>query len=159
MKATDFTKQIQRQIAQVIQNAPRAIGPMAVNEFKENFRRQGFMDSTVTKWPARKNTDTGRAILVKSGRLRDGIRVVRSNAQSITIGNAVPYARLHNEGYRGLVNVRPHKRTNQYGTRYNVSSFTKRVTMPKRQFIGNSQALNNKISSYYIAQLRKIGFK
>lgn len=45
------------------------------NQFKENFRQGGFIDEYLNKWAPRKDAETGRAILVKSGRLKRGIAV------------------------------------------------------------------------------------
>ena len=52
----------------------RLIGTHAVNESKENFRRQGFAG---VPWAPRKNDkDTGRGILIKSGHLKNSIHIV-----------------------------------------------------------------------------------
>ena len=88
------------------------------------------MDSALQSWRPRKKADTGRAILVKSGRLKRGIRAIPlSNLQEIKIGNDVPYAQAHNEGLGHL---------------------------PQRKFIGESQALNGKIKGFILNALNKI---
>ncbi len=106
------------------------IGTAAVNDAKENFRRQGFAG---VPWAHRKTDgrkDKGRAILVKSGHLRNSIRIVSIGSGSVTIGTDVPYARVHNEGESDY--VRSSRGT--FGTpHYRI--------MPKRQFLGLNDGL------------------
>lgn len=70
-----------------------------VNHFKIiNFDAQGFVDRTVKKWEPRKNdSDPGRKLNVKTGRLRQSISVISRSNDSRTVGSNVPYA--------GFVNV------------------------------------------------------
>lgn len=114
------------------------IAGAAVEQFKGNFRAQGFVDNVVEPWPevqrrikgadgsfayagfrGKKYTraDRTRAILVQTGRLRRAIRRAQPKSNTIDIVADVPYAETHNEG-------------------------TDRV--PQRRFIGNSQALNRR---------------
>jgi phage gpG-like protein len=91
----------------------------AENQFKDNFRLQGFIDEHLEKWePRENNSDPGRAILVKSGRLKRSIRAIPgSNFQKVDIVSDVDYAVKHNEG----------------------------IGVRKRKFIGKSATLNLKI--------------
>jgi phage gpG-like protein len=70
-----------------------------VNHFKiVNFDAEGFVDRTVTKWKPRKNnSDPGRRLNVKTGRLRQSISIISRSIDSRTVGSNVPYA--------GFVNV------------------------------------------------------
>lgn len=84
---------------------PRFVGNVAVNFYKDSFKRSGFINrSGVEKWPQRKpntwskKSDKGRKLLIKSGRLRRSIRVVRTGLGFVQVGTDVPYARIHNEG-------------------------------------------------------------
>ncbi len=70
------------------------------------------------KWQPRKVTDSGRALLVKSGRLRKSIRLTRVTQDSVTIGSNVSYAPYHNFGSGRL---------------------------PQRQFVGGSTILNRRL--------------
>src|SRR5690606_24343003 len=86
----------------------------AENQFKDNFRQGGFLSEYLEKWEPRKKPDPGRAILVKSGRLKRSITAIPgSNFNRITIASDVPYAGYHNQGTQRL---------------------------PQRKFIGESQA-------------------
>ena len=109
--------------------------------FYDSFRKQGFDDKTVTKWTPRKKADkrAGRAILVKSGDLRRSIRfdTVNKNNLSVRIASDLPYAKIHNDGLMG----------NAWGK----APFK----MPKRQFIGDSYQLNEKVKKIILNNLNK----
>ena len=160
----DISK-LQKEVKEALFHLPRAIGVKAVEIFKENFRLQGFMDSSVNKWKSRKNNkrSEGRAILVKSGRLKRSIRIINTTQESATIGTDVEYAQVHNEGSNDTVNVKSHERKTsgksfvynikskrrstvkvQTGTAQ-VKSHSRRLNIPQRQFIGNSQHLERSI--------------
>lgn len=98
---------------------PIKIARKAENAFKQSFVKQRFYDDNSDPWKARKNKkDNGRAILVKSGRLKRSIQASKITLDQITISTDVAYAGVHNfgEGY-----------------------------MPKRQFIGKSRKLNREV--------------
>jgi phage gpG-like protein len=116
---------------------PTIITKEAVNFFTLNFRRQGFLDSSLEKWKPRKgeharhkNTTKkdkeGRNILVGKGtgiKLSRSIRVLRKTRNSAVIGSSLIYAAVHN-----------------YGLRAGRSGFT----MPIRKFVGRSKKLEQK---------------
>lgn len=60
---------------------------------------------------------TGRQQLVKTGRMRESISVLRRTTDSIIVGSNVPYAQYHNEGSKNL---------------------------PQRKFIGSSAVLEQR---------------
>lgn len=105
----------------------KKIGKRAENFYKDNFRRQGFLDSKVNKWKRRKgNTDPGRAILVKSGTLRNSIRNTRNTDKRATIQTeGVKYAYIHNFGGK--------------------AGRKRRAKIPQRRFIGKSKKLDKEI--------------
>ena len=160
-------------IDRFLKGAPRVMGQLAVREYVGSFRRQAFVDGAgVTHaWPKRKKADKkGRAILVKSGRLRRSIRVVSQDSDSVTVGTDVPYAQLHNEGgvLKATQSIRAHRRR-RYDTdevsapgarkaKYvrthvgtsDVKAHTRTLAtqMPQRQFMGASQPLNTNVRAY-----------
>lgn len=114
------------------------MGTDAKNHFVKSFRNQGFEDETIQKWQPRKRKsyrtrngrvvdDTNRAILVKTGDLRRSIRVISRSYRTIVLGSDLPYAQIHNDGLNGLA--------------YGKHPFK----MPKRQFIGHSKKLIDKL--------------
>lgn len=160
------------------------IGAKVVVFSKQRFREQAWTDATTQPWQKRKagaKRNTGRAILKDTGRLQRSIRVVSVTPSSVTIGTDVPYAQAHNEGFRGTQNVPAHTR-NRYakvktgsgvysiktqkerqrtskvkveGGEIKVKAFTRRMNLPKRQFLGNSQVLTNQIKRLVTAEINK----
>ena len=110
---------------------PAILGNQAVKHFQDNFKREGFLDNTTSPWQARKREtrrSRGKRILQRTGRLRRSIRRLSTRFGRIEIGTkGVDYAKIHNEGLNGL-------------------AFGKHpFTMPKRQFIGSSETLQEKL--------------
>tara|TARA_Y100001973_G_C5179806_1_gene324152 strand:- start:607 stop:1053 length:447 start_codon:yes stop_codon:yes gene_type:complete len=119
----------------------KLIGNIAINEAKENFRRQGFMNRSVKRWKPRKKRDEGRAILVKSGALRRSIRRISVSNKRVTIGSKgkpAVYAGVHNHGLK--------------------AGRGKGFTMPKRQFLGPSHTTDKRIVNLIKKKIKK-GFK
>lgn len=156
-----------RRLAAVKKQLPRKAAALVVDFFKGRFKRQSWVDAGVEKWPARKGDKKkgrGRAILVKSGRLRRSIRAVSVTADRVVIGTDVPYAKIHNEGEKieGTQNVSAHTRRAHRRKGYirggkkiksgkvqehTVRSYTRKVNtvMPRRRFMGASAALEKRL--------------
>jgi hypothetical protein len=66
------------EIQSIIQEAPRAVGSIAVTYFKSSFRKQSFDGVSWKKRINNRGKNAGRPILFKSGVLRDSIRVTSS---------------------------------------------------------------------------------
>lgn len=161
--------QLQEDLAQGLRKLPPLIGEEAVNFSLDNFEKQGFQGENFQGWPKRKNPtkwgkkdETDRALLVKTGKLRRSIRVskIAEDKVSITAGGAdVPYARAHNEGFHGQVqqNVREHyRRTRKLGqVKVKAHQRTINQNIPRRQFIGESQILNDRITKLVLEELSK----
>ena len=156
----------------MMQRAPRAIGALAVEHYKENFVKGGFVNNGLNPWPKRKgDKDPGRATLVKRARLKNGNRIFRANQKEVVIGNSVPYAKIHNEGgtitqsARSELFVRNRrkkgagkgrfKRGTQAGRGFSYGD--RKIRIPKRQFMGDSKELRTKITNWYITNLRREG--
>jgi phage gpG-like protein len=122
-------------INRIKKQVPEIAATLAVNWFKDSFRRQGFTDTGFRKWQKRKpgaKRNRGRAILVDTGRLRRSIRKKKVTYRQTVIGTSVPYAAFHNEG------IKP---------------------QPQRQFIGESEKLNRKtIKLIYKTIDKALGF-
>jgi phage gpG-like protein len=122
---------------QVKAKLPLIVGNIALNHFLESFDKGGFTDSGFQKWKARKREDRGRAILVKTGALRDALVIKgRPNFNRIVIGDYVPYAAVHNDGLR--------------------AGRGKGFQMPKRQFVGDSKVMNRTAIRAIINQINKV---
>lgn len=149
---TDHLK-ITNAVTNAIRALPNKLAAEAVNFSKQRFVQQNWVDNTTTMWPKRKKTDAGRAILVKSGRLKRSIRKLAVYSDCIIIGTDVPYAKIHNDGFRGVEQAKAHSRKSKKGKAYQVKSFTRPINMPKRQFIGASAVLTAKLDRLATAEL------
>ncbi len=148
-----------------------------------NFRAQGWQGTYFKKWKPIKNSKKRKSsILIKSGRLRAGTTVEISKGQ-VTVQNKMPYAAIHNEGFKGKVVIGAHTR-NKYskakiGTgkltktgkerqktvsyksgESKVRTHTRRVNMPRRQYMPTAKrqsvALNNSITKMIENDIKKI---
>ena len=165
---------------------PDKAGTLAVNFSKKRFVEQNWIDHATQTWKRRKERGrkrSARAVLTRTGRLRRSIRKGKVTDEYVIIETDVPYARIHNEGFRGTVNVKVHKRskyknrkegTGVYSVRSRkertrtvrdttnthwVQSHKRRVNMPKRQYLGSSAVMNKQIqrmmTAVYIKALKR----
>jgi phage gpG-like protein len=119
------------------------MGAIGQNHFVKSFQKQGFENVTLEKWKPRKSNraDRGkpnRAILVKSGALRRSIRRIAIGKYGYNIVSDLPYAKIHNDGLTGRA----------YGKHL--------FKMPKRQFMGFSAKMNNKIERMIDRYVKKV---
>jgi phage gpG-like protein len=112
------------------------VGNEAVSHYKKSFRDEGFTDRNLKKWKEVKrrinprNPKTASAtlpILTKTGELGDSIKWEQGAGRKVIIKTDKPYAQVHNEGGR--------------------AGRGKGFKMPKRQYIGKSAELTNKINT------------
>ncbi len=138
---------------------PVTVSALALNEFKGNFRKQGYNESgeSITKWEKRKNDtekDKGRALLIKSGRLRRSLRT-NPTADSARVTTNVPYAAIHNEGGKisKTVTVKAHLRK-----RIVVKSHQRKMNteIPARPFMITTDSLTSKINKHIEDGITKI---
>lgn len=140
-------------------DALRIVETEALNHFNNSFTYQGFTDKNLVKWPKRKvpkrngkpitgkalerwrEKDEGRAILVGQSTDTKGVHLKDSITSEITPGRVgivvdKPYAQVHNDGLKA---GRPPG-----------------FTMPKRQFIGPSEKLEQKIQAKFEKEITKL---
>ncbi|WP_171606459.1 phage virion morphogenesis protein [Limnovirga soli] len=174
---------------------PYKVGVLMVAYSKDRFKYQNWIDTYPEPWKPRSRkkpwkkkgkspNNSGRAILVKSGRLRRSIRIVNTTSNSVTIGSDVPYAMAHNDGFRGPVTqqvrqfTRINPKRNTTGIVYRkegkkstrirfgqtssgisiVKAHTRTINqnMPRRRFMGQSMYLNKQINRLIAAEINKI---
>ena len=147
-------------VTRAINAMPARVGTCAVNFSKQRFVQQNWHDTTPEPWKPRSRTRRGGerrqsgAILVDSGRLKRSIRVVSADSNRVIIGTDVPYAEIHNEGLDGGVSVRKHSRRSRKGRLHIVKAHKRRVHMPQRRFLGESQALATQLEELMIKELK-----
>lgn len=148
-------------LTRAINALPARVATLAVNFSKERFVKQNWHDSSEKPWEKRHGRRRGGdkrqngAVLVDSGRLKRSIRVISANKERIIIGTDVPYAEIHNEGFDGQQNVRAHQRRSRNGKVHTVRAHTRRMSMPERRFLGESQELANRIENLMETELKK----
>ena len=86
-------------------------------------------------------------MLIDSGALVNSIRpaVITPQRVVISAGNEkVDYAQVHNEGFKGIVPVPAHTRKTKRKD-VPVKAHTRKTNIPKREFMGDSEELNEQI--------------
>lgn len=116
-------------IKRLLRRLPRDVGNEALLFFLNLFKKEESPDGK--PWAPRKVDGDGarsgrRSLLVKSGRLRKSIRLTKVTSNSVSIGTNVPYAKYQNDGT---------------------------ATIPQRQFIGKSTALNRRLQRMIKAKI------
>ena len=152
-------KTIQTRISAALPAITAKAGNIVLKHTAFAFRDQGFTDETLTPWePRNPDHDPGRAVLIKTGRLRRSIRVISQTNDTITIGTDVPYAQAHNEGFKGSVTVPSFTRkikTIKGISGSTVKEHTRNVNMPQRKFLGNSAVQSHAIKSMIRKEIAK----
>lgn len=139
-------------LSKVLDRIPSRAAVVAVNFSKERFVRKNWVDRSRQKWDRRKRKDRG-SLMVRTGRLKRSIRKIAVTRNHVIIGTDVPYARIHNEGgvIKKNVTVRKHRRKISRGRRKGQETDVKQhkrnmnITIPQRQFIGESAVLMRRI--------------
>lgn len=177
MNGPDFQRDVEtmaREVGQLIRRLPQLVGAEVLATVDDNFRSGSFFGSP---WEPRKDNDTGRALLVKSGRLRRSFSLDISRLQIIVRSDA-PYAQIHNEGgeVNATVSVPAHTRrrfeTEEVSsprarkTKYvksligehKVRAHTRQLNhhMPQRQFLGEHPQLVAQLTRLLQTQLMRI---
>lgn len=82
---------------------------------------------------------SGQVLKVQTGRLRRSVNLkVTESATGVEarVGTNVEYARIHEFGFTGTVNVKEHMRKGKQA--YTVRAHTRRVNLPERSFLRSS---------------------
>jgi phage gpG-like protein len=170
---------------------PKAAGQIAVQHFRDNFRKSGFVDGGLHPWQKSKRIGSDKSAknnykTLTSGRnhLMLSMRYIPSHG-AVLIVNDVEYAGIHNEG--GTINIHPTVTPKmrkfawakyfeamggtkekkgvtipEDAARWKRMALTKKtkldikIVMPKRQFIGESKELTEKINAKLDKELEKI---
>lgn len=116
--------------AQVFRSRKSAILEKMANNAVHVFKVETFDNKSFDGRPWKPNkVSDGRQQLVKTGRMRQSITILRRSTEYITVGSNVPYAAYHNSG------------TNR---------------LPQRKFIGKNRALEQKNKKLLIDMTKNI---
>ncbi len=142
-------------------DAPRIVGKMGVDHFKENFDKEGFVNNGLHPWPARR-VETGRKILTgESKELQDSIDY-QADLGKTNWGTDVKYGSIHNRGGRTKAHIiKPRSGKALKFMTKGGSLIRRRVkhpgsNIPKRQFIGHSKELIDKVDQRIERDITKI---
>lgn len=132
---------------------PDIVAETAVEHFKERLIQKNWEGVPWAPYKNPKREPAKGSLMMRTNNLFSSIRpsTVLPSEVVISAGSPkVPYARVHNEGLRirGVQYVRPYTHPNLLGKgRTQVQGHARRVDfrMPRRQFIGVSAMLNNRI--------------
>ena len=177
--ASDFNARSQRLNAYIRDAFPRMAMNKSLRFIDGNFRAQGWQGRIFSPWTKNRTETT---ILIKTGRLRNSIHG-ESGPWQARIWTDAPYARVHNRGFNGTVNVKAHTRNayaaHQRGTGLydlsgserlrtihtvaastEVKAHTRKMNIPRRQFmpenINDSPVLFNAIRRELIKEIKAI---
>jgi phage gpG-like protein len=180
---SDFLRTLDN-LSKTFNKLPAKMGAEAVLFSKERFRQQNWVDDSTKQWKldkknVRSRKTRKRGILIKSGRLMRSVRKIHVSRNTIVIGTDVPYAKAHNEGFKGKVKVKAHTRgkyqkekegTGVYSTRtrkersrtvtkktgkVKVKAHTKTLKIRQNQFLGNSAQLAKRIERLAQAEINR----
>jgi phage gpG-like protein len=157
---SDFETILKRKYLQALKGLPVVIKNAAVNYSLDAFKSQSWEG---TKWPGRKKNGKrpGRSLLVDTGRLKRSIGAFSrvESEKRIIWGTDVPYARVHNDGGTITQAQRSETFTRNRGRGKRKNRFAKgtkkgrgftfkerNISMPRRQFIGNTPAFRAHIT-------------
>src|SRR5690606_20522690 len=127
MSPEEFSQRIQtkaKEVKRYVEHGfPVAAGNTALRFVDGNFRAQGFQGQGFNRW---KGTKRGGTILVSpgGGSLRAATYVTYQIAMA-TLRNNMKYAKTHNEGFKGVVNVKAHSRNRLAKVRVGTGRMTK----------------------------------
>lgn len=159
MTINELNKYLQSLNRDIIEDAANIVAETATSYFKETFKYKGFDGNP---WLQAKHPKRTGSLLIDSGALVNSIRpaIVTKEKVVISAGNShTPYAQIHNEGYKGVIQIGAHTRLRK-GKQEKVKSHSRKVDIPQRQFMGQSEILNDKIhgdiTNYLNSKLKKL---
>ena len=140
----NIEQEIAAMMDEICEESSEIIAEEATEYFKERFTEKEWDG---TPWPPAKSPKRSGSLLVRSSALLNSIRPteVTKDRVVITAGNQkVTYAQVHNEGFSGKVNVDAFTR-NVKGKTQQVRAHTRNTTIPKRQYMGETEELDERI--------------
>ncbi|MFK5890766.1 MAG: hypothetical protein QM486_08555 [Flavobacteriaceae bacterium] len=167
MNKINKTPDFLRMATQLKKDAVRYAAVAGVNFFQGSFDKQGFTDAFYEPWDKRKNDlDPGRKVLVSSSYLMQSIQVFSKSNKRIVYGSDAEYADIHNNG--GTVKIPITTKSRKYfwfmfkatgNGMWKALALTKKqaitITIPKRQFIGESVTFMGDLDKWAKQQILK----
>lgn len=144
MNIKELNKYLKSLPGEILPDAAQIVAETATEYYKSAFKKKAFDGNPWT--PAKVPKKTG-SLLIDSGAMLNSIRpaVISPHRVVISAGNEkVDYAQAHNEGFKGVVSVPAHTRKTRRGI-VPVREHSRRTNIPRREFMGDSEELNERI--------------
>ena len=146
----EIQAEIEQMMGDICETTAEIIAEEATEYFKERFDVKAFDGNP---WVPAKRPKKSGSLLVQSSNLVNSIKPIEVNSHRVVIATtgAVPnkYARVHNEGFEGDVDVAPFTRKARgrdgKTTTQQVKAHTRHMRIPQRQFMGQAEELNERI--------------
>jgi phage gpG-like protein len=168
MDFNEFNKQLLQKAQDAKKAMNQQLGPkvaaVALRFIDDNFRMQGWQNGALNPWVKGGKDGT---VLVKSGALKRSFNSEIKSGQ-VRIYTNVKYAAVHNEGFKGEVSVKAHKRSKfkKSGAKKKrvstgeVQAHTRQMDIPQRQFAptagSESESLNTQVKNTIESHLKHI---
>lgn len=126
------------------EHVPDMIAETAVKHYKKTFSDKAWDGKA---WAPRKD-NRPNSLMIDSSNLVNSIRPAYIGPDKVTVsaGSAqVPYAKPHNEGFKGTVQIPESWRITRRGEKTKVSAHSKQMNLPQRQFLGYNEKLGDEI--------------
>lgn len=140
MDFKDLENYFERLPDTILDDAAEIVAETATEYFKETFSHKGY--DGVPWLPPENEKDTG-SLMVESGALLNSIHPALISRERVIISagnNKVPYARVHNEGFTGWVNIPAHTRKGK-----KVEAHQREMNIPQRQYMGKAKEVAQRI--------------
>ena len=156
MKPQEFFAKLAAELPNIERRIAHDIIAVEAEQFHaKNFKDEGFTDVSLEKWPASKKPDKNparKAILVQSSTLKGHAIKGRAHGNQVDFIFPLDYEKLHNEGGEVAITEKSrrffwfkYKETNDVFWKNLALTKKSSITMPKRQFVGQSAYLDKKI--------------
>lgn len=159
-----------------LKSMPQLVADVLIDWVLDNYDRQSFDGKA---WPERKDGDSSRALLIKTGRGRRSIRVSRQTPKTVEVTTDLIYMKAHNDGETITMQITPRMRRFFWAMHYKFEADgegnliipedqvkwkwlalkkgnTITFTMPQRQFIGPSEEIDRRLVEVISAELQKV---
>lgn len=162
----DASDEVLRQWAKVKRDIlPPVMANTAKEAFIDNFNKEGFFGQGWEEPNSEGRERPGLPTLEQSGDLRGGIEVLKTAFNDIRVGVVgLLYADIHNEGGDIPVTAQSKrffwakfKETGKAFWRNMALNSSGKVTIPQRQFIGNSKKLTDLLVKDIETELKRLG--
>ena len=144
---TDFERELETIMDEICEESANLIARDATEYYQERFTEKEWDD---VAWQPAKNPPQRGSLMLRSSGLVNSIQPAEVTPQRVVIKAGynlkVTYAQVHNEGFEGDVNVKSHTRKIR-GKNKEIRAHTRHMRIPRRQYMGVTKELEDRIMS------------